>query len=77
MRGHGYAIVGSSIPEVVSRAINLDQNAHVQMQSMSLGGTVHYLTSADAAAPPAARPTAITTEYPRAWAFWKERATRR
>jgi HCOMODA/2-hydroxy-3-carboxy-muconic semialdehyde decarboxylase len=75
MRGHGYVAVGPDIPEAVSRSIFLDVNARVQLQAIALGGTVTYLSAADVA--PGAGQTAQpaqTTQYPRSWAFWKERA---
>src|SRR5688572_14410598 len=41
LRGHGFVVVGPSIPEVVSRSIFLDVNARVQTQAMALGGSVN------------------------------------
>ena len=70
MRGHGYVVVGSVIPEAVHRSIVLDVNARLQMQAVGLGGSVTYLTSADAAVG-----GQVATEYMRGWALWKERAT--
>lgn len=79
MRGHGYVVVGPDIPETVGRAIDLDSNARVQMQAIAVGGTVSYLTTADVASPQPASvtPDAPPTVYPRAWGYWKDRATRR
>jgi 3-hydroxy-2-methylpyridine-4,5-dicarboxylate 4-decarboxylase len=42
MRGHGAALVGVSVKEVVGRAIYLDLNAKAQEQAMLLGGNVKY-----------------------------------
>ncbi|OFW02189.1 MAG: hypothetical protein A3I61_06735 [Acidobacteria bacterium RIFCSPLOWO2_02_FULL_68_18] len=75
MRGHGYVAVGPNIPEAVSRSIFLDVNARVQTQAIALGGTVNYLTAADVG--PGGGQTAQpnqTTQYPRSWPIWKERA---
>jgi HCOMODA/2-hydroxy-3-carboxy-muconic semialdehyde decarboxylase len=75
MRGHGYVVVGPTIPETVSRGIFLDVNARVQTQAMGLGGTVVFMGPQDAGplggqtAQPGAPPV-----YPRSWWFWKERA---
>ena len=77
MRGHGVVIVGPTIPEAVSRSIFLDVNARVQIQAMSLGGTVSFLGPQDVA-PPAPTPGQQTAPgggmYPRSWFFWKQRA---
>lgn len=79
MRGHGYVAVGPSIPEAVSRSIFLDVNARVQMQAIALGGTVSFLGPQDIGAPAGGPQTQTaqpgqTTEYPRSWPFWKQRA---
>ena len=71
LRGHGAVIVGPSIPEAVSRSIFLDVNARVQAQAIALGGTVTYLGPQDVAPPTGGQPAA---DYPRSWAFWKQRA---
>jgi ribulose-5-phosphate 4-epimerase/fuculose-1-phosphate aldolase len=78
LRGHGAAIVGSSIPDAVSSAIFLDVNARVQSQAVALGGNIHYLTQADLAPPtPNQQPSAIPGSqgyYPRSWPIWKAKA---
>jgi HCOMODA/2-hydroxy-3-carboxy-muconic semialdehyde decarboxylase len=77
MRGHGVVIVGPTIPEAVSRGIFLDVNARVQIQAMSLGGTVSFLGGQDIA-PPAPTPgqpgPPATGGVSRSWLFWKQRA---
>jgi HCOMODA/2-hydroxy-3-carboxy-muconic semialdehyde decarboxylase len=68
MRGHGVAVVGTTIPIAVGRSIYLDQNARIQMQAMSLGGHVTYLD------PEEARRVMDAGEnrgYERAWELWK------
>ena len=74
MRGHGYVVVGPDIPEAVSRSIFLDVNARVQLQAIGLGGTVNYLTAADASPGGQTAQPGQTTAYPRSWPIWKERA---
>src|SRR5438094_1344624 len=49
MRGHGAAIVGTTIPDAVSNAIFLDVDARTQAQAIALGGNISYLTSQDLA----------------------------
>jgi len=75
LRGHGFVVVGPSIPEAVSRAIFLDVNARVQAQAMALGGSVNLLTTVDAG--PLGGQSAAPGQpvvYPRSWWYWKERA---
>ena len=43
MRGHGVAVVGSTIPFAVGRSIYLEVNARVQTQAMMLGGKITYV----------------------------------
>jgi ribulose-5-phosphate 4-epimerase/fuculose-1-phosphate aldolase len=78
LRGHGAAIVGSSIPDAVSSAIFLDVNARAQSQAVALGGNIHYLTQADLAPPtPNQAPSALPGSqgyYPRSWPIWKAKA---
>jgi HCOMODA/2-hydroxy-3-carboxy-muconic semialdehyde decarboxylase len=79
MRGHGLVVVGSNIPDAVSRAIFTDVNARVQAQAIALGGTVAYLTPKDieasAATAASKPPTPLVDVYPRSWPYWKQRAT--
>ena len=78
LRGHGAAIVGSSVPDAVSNAIFLDVNARVQSQAVALGGNIHYLTQADLAPPtPNQAPSSVPGSpgyYPRSWGIWKQKA---
>src|SRR5204863_10018451 len=48
MRGHGVAVIGSSIPYAVGRSVYLEVNARVQAQAMALGGTITYLDPQEA-----------------------------
>jgi ribulose-5-phosphate 4-epimerase/fuculose-1-phosphate aldolase len=68
MRGHGAAVVGSTIKEVVGRAYYLDLNARLQEQAILLGGTVTYFE------PEEARKTAPQDGFVRAWDVWKRKA---
>jgi ribulose-5-phosphate 4-epimerase/fuculose-1-phosphate aldolase len=43
IRGHGNAVVGSSLPWAVFRAIYTQLNARTQMEAIALGGEVIYL----------------------------------
>ena len=43
IRGHGNAVVGSSLAWVVLRAVYTQLNARTQMEAITLGGQVIYL----------------------------------
>jgi HCOMODA/2-hydroxy-3-carboxy-muconic semialdehyde decarboxylase len=68
MRGHGAAVVGSTVKEAVGRAYYLDLNAKLQEQAILLGGTVTYFE------PEEARKTAPQDGFVRAWDVWKRKA---
>ena len=79
MRGHGAAIVGSTLPDAVSSAIFTDVNARAQAQAIALGGgSISYLTEADLepgnASPQPPSPPGTPGYYPRSWAIWKAKA---
>lgn len=67
MRGHGAAVVGDSLPNVVGRSVYLEMNAKLQAQAMALGGKVIYLD------PEEARKATLTIDYLRAWDLWKRK----
>jgi HCOMODA/2-hydroxy-3-carboxy-muconic semialdehyde decarboxylase len=69
MRGHGSVAVGSSIKQVVYRAIYTENNARLQAMSMPLGD-ITYLTDAEASA------TALMNDQhlDRPWQMWKRDA---
>ena len=69
MRGHGAAVVGASVKEVVGRAYYLDSNARLQEQAILLGGKVTYFE------PEEAKKAAPQDGYERAWNVWKRNAT--
>lgn len=43
IRGHGNAVVGTSLPWVVLRAVYTQLNARIQLEALSIGGEVIYL----------------------------------
>jgi len=47
MRGHGYTVVGSTVPGVVSNAISLRDNAVIQLMALQLG-TPKYVSKEEA-----------------------------
>ncbi len=69
MRGHGSVAVGSSIKQVVYRAIYTESNARLQAMSMPLG-EISYLTEGEA------RATAEMNDQhlDRPWQMWKRDA---
>jgi ribulose-5-phosphate 4-epimerase/fuculose-1-phosphate aldolase len=67
MRGHGMVAVGNSIMEAVFRSVYTEYNARIQIQAIGLGGTVEYLTDAEAAA---IEPS-LSKQCERSWALWK------
>jgi len=79
LRGHGAAIVGSTLPDAVSSAIFTDVNARAQAQAIALGGgSISYLTEADVApgnpSPQPPSPPGTPGYYPRSWGIWKAKA---
>jgi HCOMODA/2-hydroxy-3-carboxy-muconic semialdehyde decarboxylase len=68
MRGHGAAVVGATVKEVVGRAYYLDSNARLQEQAILLGGKVTYFEAEEA------KKTAPQDGYVRAWDVWKRKA---
>jgi ribulose-5-phosphate 4-epimerase/fuculose-1-phosphate aldolase len=67
MRGHGAAIVASSLHVVVARAYYLNLNARLQLQAVQLGGEVTYLDSEES--------KKAATDYERSWDSWKSKVT--
>ena len=71
LKGHGIALTGASLQDLVSRAYNLRMNARIQQQAIALGGKVAYLDE-QPAAPAAASTTPANGGYNRAWEYWKQ-----
>jgi len=70
MRGHGAAVVGPSLPRVVSRSIFLALNATLQAQAMALGGPLTYLDPEEARLIEEREGFGLA----RAWEAWKQKA---
>ena len=69
MRGHGSTVVGTSIEQVVYRAIYAEVNAKLQLQAVTLG-EVNYLNAQEAAKAAAINDTQLT----RTWELWQREA---
>ncbi len=68
MRGHGSTVVGTSLEQVVYRAVYAEINARLQSQALALG-EVTFLNEAEAALAAATNDTQLA----RAWELWKRR----
>jgi ribulose-5-phosphate 4-epimerase/fuculose-1-phosphate aldolase len=66
MRHHGAVVVANSIPNAVARAVYLDLNARIQLQTAALGGRATFIDPAEATLR-----MADPNEYSRAWELWK------
>jgi ribulose-5-phosphate 4-epimerase/fuculose-1-phosphate aldolase len=66
MRHHGAVVVANSIPNAVARAVYLDQNARIQLQTAAIGGHATYVDPAEAKLR-----MADPNEYTRAWDLWR------
>jgi len=64
IRGHGAAVVGTSLPMAVGRSVYLESSAKIQAEASTLGGEVTYLDLE------AARHM-VDESYSRAWELWK------
>src|SRR5215510_3751615 len=71
MRGHGVAVVGSTIQYAVGRSIYLDVNARVQAQAMALSSNVTYLDPQEAQK---MMEGGENRGYERPWELWKAKA---
>ncbi|HVY06478.1 MAG TPA: class II aldolase/adducin family protein [Burkholderiales bacterium] len=67
MRGHGAAVVGSTLSQAVGRCYFMQVNARMQAQALALGGEITYLDDAES------RKTE-GNDYERAWDLWKRKA---
>jgi HCOMODA/2-hydroxy-3-carboxy-muconic semialdehyde decarboxylase len=69
MRGHGAAVVATSLHLVVAKSYYLNVNARLQLQAMQLGGgKVTYLDPEEA--------KLAVQSYERSWDFWKAKLPR-
>lgn len=69
MRGHGNVVVATTIPLVVYRAIYTEINARLQMQALSLGGSINYLEPEEGKKLDEAM---IKFGIHRPWEYWKQ-----
>ena len=75
LRGHGNAVVGETLQQVVYRAIQTELNARLQLQAMMLDGPLIYMAPEEAAKVNA-RSGPDATQIGRTWELWKERSRR-
>jgi ribulose-5-phosphate 4-epimerase/fuculose-1-phosphate aldolase len=70
MRGHGNVVVGATVPVAVFRAVYTEMNARMQLQAVTLGGTINYLS------PEEGKKAAetMTSQVQRPWGLWKQKA---
>ena len=73
MRGHGAAVVGTSLPQAVFRSVYTEVNARLQAQAIALGGTVTYLSPEEARRVEATMGSTLG----RPWELWKRKALSR
>ena len=69
MRGHGNVVVAPTIPLVVYRAIYTEINARLQMQALSLGGSINYLEPEEGKK---LDESMIKFGIHRPWEYWKQ-----
>jgi HCOMODA/2-hydroxy-3-carboxy-muconic semialdehyde decarboxylase len=69
MRGHGAVVVGASLQDAVGRSVYLQINAALQLQAITLGGSIQYLDTDEAR-----KLETIPNRYSRAWEMWKRKA---
>jgi len=72
MRGHGDSVVGPSLPNAVFRAYYTEINARQQLQAMTIGGPINFMTKAAAMT----SNDAMLRASARPWALWRKKALR-
>jgi HCOMODA/2-hydroxy-3-carboxy-muconic semialdehyde decarboxylase len=70
MRGHGDSVVGPSLPNAVFRAYYTEINARQQLQAITIGGPINFMTRAEALT----SNDAMLRASARPWALWRKRA---
>ena len=73
MRGHGFTVIGSTVPEAVYRAIYTEMNARLQIQAEQLEGPIEFLSDEEGRRSTVSN--ASTIERP--WELWKKKALAR
>jgi ribulose-5-phosphate 4-epimerase/fuculose-1-phosphate aldolase len=71
MRGHGCAVAGASVREVVFACIYLELNARLQVQALTTGPEVRYLSQGEIDLATATMLQPLTQE--RTWTTWAHR----
>ena len=71
MRGHGMAVVGSSLPLAVFRAMYTEVNARLQAQAIEIGGPITFLSPEESEK----ADKIVDQTHLRAWDLWKREET--
>jgi HCOMODA/2-hydroxy-3-carboxy-muconic semialdehyde decarboxylase len=70
MRGHGDSVVAPSLPNAVFRAYYTEINARQQLQAITIGGPINFMTKAEAIT----SNDAMLRASARPWALWRAKA---
>src|SRR6185312_9744598 len=70
MRGHGDSVVGPSLPNAIFRAYYTEINARQQLQAITIGGPINFMTRAESLT----SNDAMLRASARPWALWRKRA---
>ena len=70
MRGHGDTVVGPTLRDAVFRAYYTEVNARLQLQAITIGGPINFLTKEEAIA----SSKAMLRAAARPWALWRAKA---
>src|SRR5580658_4310100 len=70
MRGHGDSVVGPSLPNAVFRAYYTEINARQQLQAITIGGPINFMTRAESLT----SNDAMLRASARPWALWRKTA---
>ena len=70
MRGHGDSVVGPTLRDAVFRAYYTEVNARLQLQAITIGGPINFLTKQEAIT----SSKAMLRASARPWALWRAKA---
>ena len=70
MRGHGDSVVGPTLRDAVFRAYYTEVNARLQLQAITIGGPINFLTKEEAIT----SNEAMLRAAARPWALWRAKA---
>ncbi len=70
MRGHGNSVVGPTLRDAVFRAYYTEVNARLQLQAITIGGPINFLTKEEAIT----SSKAMLRAAARPWALWRAKA---